>query len=106
MTLAPRAAAIRGDDYQHAVGWVAACQALNDPDVESVSIEDAGGGHFDDVVTGRRSGPDVYIQVKSSNSGNVIIDESWLITPATIGGRSPLQHFHDTWRDLTGRQRP
>jgi hypothetical protein len=106
MTLAPRAAAIRGDDYQHAVGWVAACQALNDPDVESVSIEDAGGGHFDDVVTRRRSGPDVYIQVKSSNSGNVIIDESWLITPATIGGRSPLQHFHDTWRDLTGRQRP
>jgi hypothetical protein len=106
MSLPPRAAAIRGDDYQHAVGWVAACEALCDPDVQSVSIEDAHGGHFDDVVTRRRSGPDVFIQVKSSNSGNVVVDSTWLLTPASAAGRSPLQHFHATWTSLTAAGRP
>ena len=106
MPLAPRAAAIRGDDYQHAVGWVAACNALLDPDVASVSIEDAGGGHFDDVVTRRQAGPDQYLQVKSSNYGNVIVSEHWLLTSATPAGRSPLQHFHATWRTLATGARP
>jgi SMODS-associated and fused to various effectors sensor domain len=106
MSLPARAAAIRGDDYQHAVGWVAACQALCDPDIQSVSIEDAGGGHFDDVVTRRRIAHDTYIQVKSSNSGDVIIDDNWLLTPASKTGRSPLQHFYNTWHDLTLRGQP
>jgi hypothetical protein len=106
VSLPPRAAAIRGDDYQHAIGWVAACEALCDPDVQSVSVEDADGGHFDDVVTRRRTGPDTFIQVKSSNSGNVIVDSNWLLTPASATGRSPLQHFHATWTDLTTAGRP
>lgn len=101
MNLAPRAAAIRGDDYQHAVGWYWACQALDDPGIASVSIEDAAGGHFDDVVVRRRQSPDLYWQVKSSNYGSAIVDEGWLLTPATAAGRSPLQHFHATWRDLS-----
>jgi hypothetical protein len=50
MSLAPRAAAIRGDGYQHAIGWYWACQALDDPGIVFVSIEDAAGGYFDDVV--------------------------------------------------------
>jgi len=100
MSLAPRAAAIRGDDYQHAIGWYWACQAIDDPDIVSVSIEDAAGGHFDDVVVRRRRGPDLYWQVKSSNYGSVVVDEAWLLTPVTRGGRSPLQHFHATYRQL------
>jgi hypothetical protein len=106
VSLPPRAAAVRGDDYQHAVGWVAACEALCDPDVQSVSVEDADGGHFDDVVTRRRTGPDTFIQVKSSNSGNVIVNSSWLLTPATASGSSPLQHFCATWSGLTAAGRP
>jgi hypothetical protein len=106
MSLAPRAAAIRGDDYQHAVGWVAACEALCDPDIQSVSIEDAKGGYFDDVVTRRRAGPDVFIQVKSSNSGNVIVDSTWLLSSASPAGRSPLQHFYATWTRLISAGRP
>jgi SMODS-associated and fused to various effectors sensor domain len=106
VSLPARAAAIRGDDYQHAVGWVAACQALCDPDIQSVSIEDADGGHFDDVVTRRRTGRDTYIQVKSSNSGDVVVDDNWLLTPAAKAGKSPLQHFHATWHDLTLAGRP
>ncbi len=100
MSLAPRAAAIRGDDYQHAVGWYWACQALDDPDVISVSIEDAAGGHFDDVVVRRKQGPDQYWQVKSSNYGSAVIDEDWLLTSVTSSGRSPLQHFYATWRQM------
>ena len=106
MSLPPRAAAVRGDDYQYAIGWTAACEALCDPDIESVSIEDANGGHFDDVVTRRLSAPDTFMQVKSSNSGNVIVDSTWLLTAATPTGRSPLQHFHATWATLTAAGRP
>jgi hypothetical protein len=106
MSLAPRAAAIRGDDYQHAVGWYWACQALDDPDTRSVSIEDAAGGHFDDVVVRRRQGPDLFWQVKSSNYGAVTVNEAWLLTPLTTRGRSPLQHFLDTWRALRPGGKP
>jgi hypothetical protein len=106
VSLPPRAAAIRGDDYQHAVGWYWACQALDDPDIASVSVEDAAGGHFDDVVVRYRQGPDLYWQVKSSNYGSVIVDGTWLLTPATRTGRSPLQHFHATWRQLHAAGKP
>jgi SMODS-associated and fused to various effectors sensor domain len=106
MSLPPRAAAIRGDDYQHAVGWYWACQALDDPDITSVSVEDAAGGHFDDVVVRHRQGPDLYWQVKSSNYGSVVVDETWLVSPVTRTGRSPLQHFHATWRQLRAAAKP
>jgi len=106
VNLPPRAAAVRGDDYQYAIGWAKACEALCDPDIQSVSIEDSDGGHFDDVVTRRLSGPDTFIQVKSSNSGNVIVDSAWLLTPASNAGRSPLQHFHATWASLSAAGRP
>lgn len=100
MVLRPRAAAIRGDDYQHAVGWYWACEMLVDPDIESVTIEDPGAGSFDDVVVRWRSGTTRYIQVKSSNYGNVVVDQEWLLAPATAKGRSPLQHFYDTCHAL------
>jgi hypothetical protein len=100
MPLPPRAAAIRGDNYQHTVGWFWACQMLRDPDIETVAIEDPASGHFDDVVVRRRRAANTYVQVKSSNYGNTIIDTAWLTTPASEKGRSPLQHFHDTYLDL------
>jgi hypothetical protein len=56
MTLPARAAALRGDDFQHVIGFYWAYQALRDPDIVSVSIEDAHGGAFDDVVVLRIAG--------------------------------------------------
>lgn len=106
MGLRPRAAAIRGDDYQHAVGWYCACEMLADPDIDSVTIEDPSAGSFDDVVVRRRSGTTRYIQVKSSNYGNVVVDQEWLLTPATAKGRSPVQHFYDTYLALRSEGRP
>jgi crotonobetainyl-CoA:carnitine CoA-transferase CaiB-like acyl-CoA transferase len=64
MGLRPRAAAIRGDDYQHAVGWYWACEMLADLDIDNVTIEEPSAGSFEDVVVRRRSGTTRYIQVK------------------------------------------
>ena len=66
-----------------------------------MSIEDPAGGALDDVVVRRQSGASEYWQAKSSNSGNTVIDEAWLLIPITSSGRSPLQHFHDTWKRLS-----
>lgn len=105
--LSARSAAVRGDQYQYALAWRHACDALTDPGVESISVEDPSGGHFDDVVVRRRdASPDRYLQVKSSNSGSGVVDETWLTTPVTSAGRSPLQHFHATWQSLSHGGRP
>ncbi len=101
VSLSARASAIRGDDYQHTIGWYWACKMLCNPDIVSVSIEDASGGAFDDVVIRRLTGPDTYIQVKSSTSGDKVGDINWLTTPATARGRSPLQHFFATFLQLS-----
>lgn len=108
MTLPARAAAVRGDDYQYAAGWYWACRALTDPDVVSVSVEDAGGGSFDDVVVCHRTRPSSYKQVKSSNTAETVVTERWLTTAVTPAGQSPLQHFYATWARLRDQhpQRP
>lgn len=97
MTLPARAAALRGDDYQHLIGWYWACQALVEPDIVSVSVEDAAGGAFDDIVVLRHAGRSSYEQIKSSNTDETVVEAAWLINPATAAGKSPLQHFHATW---------
>jgi hypothetical protein len=97
MTLPARAAAIRGDDYQHIIGWYWACRALTDPDIISVSIEDATGGAFDDLVILRSTGADCYYQIKSSNTDKTVVDAKWFTTATAVNGKSPLQHFHNTW---------
>jgi SMODS-associated and fused to various effectors sensor domain len=109
VNLPARAAAIRGDDYQHVIGLYHACRALGDPDIESVSVEDSSGGAFDDVVIRMRpeSGQrHQYIQVKSSNYNNQVVNEDWLLKAQTRKGRSPLQHFHDTWSRLIALNDP
>lgn len=101
MSTSARAAAVRGDNYQYAIAWVHAADALRDAGVASISVEDAGGGQFDDVVVRRADGAaDLFLQVKSSNSGDVDVDEDWLTTASSKQGRSPLQHFYATWNQL------
>jgi hypothetical protein len=100
MPLPARAATVRGDDYQYTVGWFWAATALTDPQIVSVTVEDRTAGSFDDVVIRRRDTGPRYLQVKSSNNASTVIDEAWLTTAATALGRSPVQHFYNTWRDL------
>lgn len=109
MTLSARAAAIRGDDYQHVIGLFHACRALTDPRIESISIEDAAGGAFDDVVVRMRQGsglPHEYTQVKSSNHRSAVVDADWLLASPTARGRCPLAHFHTTWTHLKNDGEP
>ncbi len=102
MSLSRRAAAVRGDDFQHAVAWLWVCRMLSTAEeILSVTVEDAEGGAFDDVVVRRRVGGNVFIQAKSSNYGNKIIDRDWLLTAAAPGGKSPLNRFFETYRCLS-----
>ncbi len=101
MKLSPQAATVRGADYHHAVAWLWACRMLQAPEtILSVSVEDAEGGAFDDVVVRRAGGGDIYIQAKSSNYGDKIIDGDWLLTAAP-GGKSPLRRFYETYFRLS-----
>src|SRR5262249_18059412 len=58
---------------------------------------DAEGGAFDDVVVLRIAGASSYLQIKSSNTDETIVDAVWFLTPTAPKGKSPLQHFYDTW---------
>lgn len=99
MTLPARAAAVRGDDFQYTLGWYHACHALTDPGVTKVSVEDADAGSFDDIAVLREDGHHLYRQAKNSNYGNVPVSETWLLD-ATGNGKSPLQHYYDSWMSL------
>lgn len=106
---APRAAALRGDDYQHIIGLYYALEVITDADLAAVSVEDAAGGAFDDVVVwpaAMSGAPTRYIQVKAGMYNNVVIEGDWLTATRTARGKSPLQHFHKTWRDRVADGRP
>ena len=104
MTLPSQAALVRGHDYHHAIGWLWACKMLaGQSSISSVSIEDPEGGAFDDVVVRRTSEPDLYIQAKSSNYAETIINREWLITSSSPKGLSPLQRFYKTYTTLLER---
>lgn len=99
MNLPARAASVRGDDFQYTLGWHWACRAIAEPGTVTVSVEDAGAGSFDDIVVRRQDERHRYQQAKNSNASDVIVDETWLLT-ATGNGKSPLQHYFDTWTRL------
>lgn len=109
MSLRPRAAALRGDDYQHVIALYHACRVLTEAHLDSVSVEDSSGGAFDDIVVRvhpTSSHPHEYIQVKSSNANNTAIDSDWLLTAGSAGGKPPLEHFHRTWTRLRAAGEP
>jgi hypothetical protein len=102
-------AIVRGDDYHYAIALHRAAQVLTDPTYESVSVEDAGGGAFDDIVlrtTASSGQPDEYDQVKSGVYLEAVIDSDWLLNQRTERSKSPLQHFYGTWNDLTANAEP
>lgn len=99
MALHARAAAVRGDDFQYTLGWYHACEALTEPGIISVSVEDADAQSFDDVAVLREDGHHLYRQAKNSNYGNVPLAEAWLLG-AKGKGKSPLRHYYDSWQAL------
>lgn len=100
---------LRGDDYQHIIGLYEALKVLTDPELESVHIEDAAGGAFDDIVvraTAASGRSTRCIQVKAGVYNNVVIENQWLTATRTQRGSSPLQQFHETWQTLQSEVRP
>ena len=106
MTLSPRGAAIRGDDYQHVIGWLKMCEMLAGVlQIASVSVEDRSGGAFDDVVVRFASGRVVYIQATSSVRGDKAIDWDYLST-SRPQGKSRLQRWYRTYTEKSEAGEP
>lgn len=101
MTLSARSADLRGNEYQYIRAWRYAVVGSYKPGFRSLSVEEKEGGAFDDVVVRWDDGATDYEQAKTSNFGNTVIDDAWLITARTANGKSPLQHFFRTWSSLT-----
>ncbi|WP_437677240.1 SAVED domain-containing protein [Sorangium sp. So ce131] len=108
MSLSAAGAALQGHDYQHLFAWYHALRALNPAeDVIGIEVEAEDAGNVDDVVVRHGASPDEFYQVKYSVDGRHPIDHAWWVTPATKGGKSPLQRFWDSWRLLSrAGQRP
>ena len=109
MSIPAHGAIVRGDDYHYAIGLYRAAQVLTEATYESVSVEDANGGAFDDIVlraTDSSGVPHEYDQVKSGVYLEAAIDNDWLLKQRTERGKSPLQHFYATWESLTAQGRP
>ncbi|WP_129344653.1 SAVED domain-containing protein [Sorangium cellulosum] len=108
MSLSAAGAALQGHDYQHLFAWYHALRALSPTgDVTGIEIEAKNAGNVDDVVVRRRGAADEHYQVKYSVDGRRPIDNAWWVTPATAGGKSPLQRFWQSWQTLSrGGQRP
>ena len=98
MTLPSRAASMRGDSYQIALGWCEAVKMLHDPDIISVSMEANAYAPFDDVVVQRERGS-VFMQAKSSNHGDPAITEDEL-QKSSPKGRSYLQRMYTKWAEI------
>ena len=101
MAISPCSARIQGDDYQHLFAWYQALRLLRpDRDVERVEVESLGAGNVDDVVVRGRGCPDEYVQVKFSVDARRPISSHWFTDPIKLGGRTPLQRFHESWVQL------
>ncbi|MGH3782537.1 MAG: hypothetical protein ACRDRO_18435 [Pseudonocardiaceae bacterium] len=101
---APSASGARltGDDLQHAVAWHAALRTLVPyAGVRSVTVEANRAGNVDDVVVGKTTEPDDYIQVKATVAAKLPATTGWLTQPSRSGGLSILRRFHRAWNDLS-----
>ncbi len=92
-----------GDDYQHLLAWWYLLELmLPGRRLESVSIENAGAGFVDDITLEYEAGakkPDLFIQVKYHVDHREQYGTDELLA-SKDGGRSLLQKFFSTWRNL------
>jgi hypothetical protein len=105
---APSGARRLGDKYQDLLTWLHAAKLLHrDPEVVRVELEKHGAGNLDDLVVHRADGPGEYHQVKfARNPAHRPLHADWF-TDKGVSKRSPLQRFHQSWKDLTVEdQRP
>ena len=99
---------LAGDDYQHLIAWWYLLELMLPwRRLESVAIEDADAGHVDDVTLeyeAEAATPDRFLQVKYHVDHREEYSTEALVKSRN-GGRSLLQKFFSTWRDLRDRRR-
>ena len=96
--LSPSGARIRGDEYQHLIGWIqVVCAVLPNSNVIEVGIEDPDAGNADDVTIYKSSGPKEFFQIKSAVDGRETANIDWLIRPSKTGGPSIIKGLFDIW---------
>ncbi|HEU4975764.1 MAG TPA: SAVED domain-containing protein [Baekduia sp.] len=92
---------LTGDDFQHVFTWLKALRCLvSNGDVASVSFEVREAGNVDDIVVEYRAGARTYHQVKFATDQRTPLRHDWFTTPANPRGASPLQRFHESFRQL------
>ena len=91
-----------GDKYQDLLTWLHAAKLIHrDPEVVRVELEKHGAGNLDDLVVHRVDAPGEYHQVKfARNPASQPLRADWF-TDAGDSKKSPLQRFHESWKDLT-----
>jgi hypothetical protein len=104
---APSGARYLGDDYQHLLTWLHAAKLVHrDPEIVRVELEKHGAGNLDDLVVHRATGAGEYHQVKFvRNPGREPLAAGWF-TDKGSSKKSPLQRFHQSWKDLTVDGKP
>lgn len=103
------AARLAGDDYQHLFGWWYLLELLlPSRRLGSVTIEDPGAAHVDDITmvyAPEAARPDLFFQIKYHvDQRSQYSTDSLLESKGK--GKSLLRKFHDTWRTLRGQGHP
>ena len=96
--LSSSGARIRGDEYQHLIGWIQVIRAiLPNSNVVEVGIEDPDAGNADDVTIYKSNGPNEFFQIKSAVDGRGIANIDWLMQPSKTGGPSIIKGLFNIW---------
>lgn len=97
--LSSSGARIRGDSYQHMVGWIQVLRAiLPNSGVLEIGIEDPDGGNADDVTVYKADGRHDFFQIKSAVDGQKTACVAWLMEPSKTGGPSIVQGLFNVWK--------
>lgn len=98
----PSGVRTEGDEYQNLVAWNRALNALlRERDVVAVTVERPDSGNVDDVVVERSDGSAEYTQVKHAVDATTPVGYRWLTTKQGARGKSLLQKFYDSYRQLS-----
>jgi hypothetical protein len=105
---APHAAAIAGDEFQHAYTFTHAMNLLKeDRGIVGIGIEVSNAGNVDDLVIRRTQGPPSFQQVKFVASQRKLLTHEWLTKVPAGSRKSILRRFYESFAELTdGGVRP
>lgn len=96
--LSSSGARVRGDEYQHLIGWIQVIRAvLPNSNVNEVGIEDPDAGNADDITIYKSSGSNEFFQIKSAVDGREIANIDWLMRSSKTGGLSIIKGLFDIW---------